>query len=327
MTELGRLEKVNLRDVWEKEDQHFTPWLAREENLAILGETLNLALELEAVEKPVGEFRADILCRNTDDNDTRVLIENQLENTDHKHLGQLMTYAAGLDAATIIWIAAKFTDDHRAAMDWLNEITSDNFRFFGLEVELWKIGNSQAAPKFNIIAKPNDWTRSVARATKQISESDLTPTKTSQFKYWTTFREKLLSENSPVRPQKAYPQHWMNFGIGRSGFHMSALLNSTEHQIGVELNITSDDAKPLFWLLHEDKDEIESKLGFELDWKELLNRKQSKLLFVKPNCNPMNELHWADYQNWMQSHLEKLKAVMGPYIKALDAAQGGGTYD
>jgi len=135
---LGQMERVDLREAWVSEAGSFTPWLAREENLTLLGEALRLRLECEAQEKNVGPFRADILCKDADTGQ-QVLIENQLECTDHSHLGQLLTYAAGLQAATIIWVAAKFIDEHRAALDWLNEITDDRFCFFGVEVELWRI--------------------------------------------------------------------------------------------------------------------------------------------------------------------------------------------
>ncbi len=155
---LGRLEKItDLRDVWKTEAQDFTPWLATEGNLALLGDTVGLDLECEAVEKDVGPFRADILCRETGSN-SLVLIENQVERTDHIHLGQLLTYAAGLNTVTIVWIAKRFTDEHRAAFDWLNEITGDEISFFGLEIELWRIGDSPIAPKFNVVSKPNEWT-------------------------------------------------------------------------------------------------------------------------------------------------------------------------
>ena len=121
---LGKLEKVSLRDVWQKEDLDFTPWLAQEENIAILSETIGIELEVEGTEKDVGPFRADILCKDTVYGHW-VLVENQLEKTDHTHLGQLLTYASGLNAVTIVWIAQRFTDEHRAALDWLNEITDD----------------------------------------------------------------------------------------------------------------------------------------------------------------------------------------------------------
>src|SRR5437762_8950858 len=146
---LGRLEKIPLREVWTNESSDFTPWLARGENLKLLAETVGIELECEAQEKEVGPFRADILCKNTA-TDSWVLIENQLERTDHCHLGQLLTYAAGLEAVTIVWVAERFTEEHRATLDWLNERTDEKINFFGLEVELWRIGDSAIPPKFNI---------------------------------------------------------------------------------------------------------------------------------------------------------------------------------
>lgn len=131
---LGRLTRVNLRQAWGNEASDFTTWLALEENLKLLGETVGIELELEAQEAEVGPFRADLLCKNTAD-DSWVLIENQLERTDHLHLGQLLTYAAGLEAVTIIWVAERFTEEHRAALDWLNQITGEKFAFIGLEKE------------------------------------------------------------------------------------------------------------------------------------------------------------------------------------------------
>ena len=137
---LGRLERVDLRTIWTSEPAEFTPWLAQAANLKVLADTLGIELELEAQEKVVGPFRADILCKDTS-TDSWVLVENQLERTDHIHLGQLLTYAAGLQAVTIVWLAARFTDEHRATLDWLNSITDESFRFFGLEI--WKTRNTK----------------------------------------------------------------------------------------------------------------------------------------------------------------------------------------
>src|SRR3954449_13170506 len=186
-TPLGRLERVELRDVWISEATSFTPWLARPDNLLVLAEALGIDLELEAQEKAVGPFRADLLCKDIG-TDRWVLIENQLEKTDHTHLGQLLTYASGLEAATIVWIAARFTEEHRSTLDWLNKITDDSFRFFGLEVELWRIGDSPAAPKFNIVSKPNDWSQSVARGARAIVETELSETRVMQREYWEAFQ-------------------------------------------------------------------------------------------------------------------------------------------
>ena len=161
---LSRLERIDLREAWRSEPADFTPWLAQEENLALLGTTLGIALEPEATEKSVGPFSADILCRVPGE-DHWVLIENQLETTDHTHLGQIITYAAGLDALTVIWVAAGFVDEHRAALDWLNENTAEGLNFFGVEVELWRIGDSPLAPRFNVVSKPNAWTKRVRAET------------------------------------------------------------------------------------------------------------------------------------------------------------------
>ncbi len=162
---LGRLSRVDVREVWSSEAVGFTPWLSQEENLQLLAETINMQLVLEAKEKPVGMFRADIIARDVHTGQP-VLIENQLERTDHGHLGQLLTYAAGLKAMSIVWVSTLFTDEHRAALDWLNEITSSSIAFFGLEMELWRIDDSAIAPKFNLVSKPNMFSKRVSRASQ-----------------------------------------------------------------------------------------------------------------------------------------------------------------
>ena len=158
---LSRLDAVDLRDVWDTEAQHFTPWLAEEDNLRLLGATLRMGLEIEGVEISGEGFRADILCKNEDG--THVLIENQLGETDYSHLGQILTYAAGLNVQTVIWIAKKFKDEHRAALDRLNEITDEHYQYFGVEIKVWKIGDSARAPQFEVVSSPNNWRRVVSR--------------------------------------------------------------------------------------------------------------------------------------------------------------------
>jgi hypothetical protein len=153
---LARLEPVPLREAWSSESSDFTPWLAQEENLKLLGDAIGLDLELENQEHPVDQYRLDIVCKELENNQ-RVVIENQIEDTDHKHLGQILTYAAGVDAAVLIWVAQKFTDAHRAALDWLNEQANGNASYFGIEIELYRIGDSPPAPRFNVVSKPNDW--------------------------------------------------------------------------------------------------------------------------------------------------------------------------
>ena len=313
---LGKLEKVELREIWQTEGQDFTPWLAQEKNLEMLGEAIGIELELEAQEKDVGPFRADILCKNTED-DSLVLIENQIERTDHKHLGQLLTYAAGLQSVTIVWVASKFTEEHRAALDWLNEITDERFRFFGLEVELWRIGNSAAAPKFNIVSKPNNWSKTVSQAAKDILEQTTSETKILQYRYWQKLTEYLEENNSKLRPQDSRPKHWQIFTIGRSGFHLAALLNTRENKIGVELCITDkNEEKAFYHLLEKDKTSIEAEMGCILEWKENPEKTQSKIALFK-NSNPTDESNWQSQHEWLKNTIEKFDAVFRKRIRNL----------
>ena len=200
---LGRLRPVSLREAWVSESGEFTPWLAQEENIELLAEALGLDLEVEAQERNVGPFRADILCKNTVD-ESWVLVENQ--RTDHGHLGQLLTYAAGLEAVTIVWVAQRFTEEHRAALDWLNGITEDKFNFFGVEVQLFQINDSPVAPHFNVVSKPNDWSKTVSEAAKRIESGEITPTKQLQLTFWTKLREYAENRGTFLRFQTPRPQ-------------------------------------------------------------------------------------------------------------------------
>lgn len=320
---LGSLEKVDVRHIWQTEAQHFTPWLAQ--NLDILAETLDMELEIEAQEKNVGPFRADILCRDTLDK-SWVLIENQLERTDHLHLGQLLTYASGLKAVTIIWVSTHFTEEHRSALDWLNNITDDQFKFFGLEVELWQIGDSPVAPKFNIVSKPNDWSRSVGQAARQIETGTLTDIKAAQLEFWTQLAEK-LKENSHIRPQKPMPQHWSVFRIGRSGFHMSGLHNTRDKCIGVELYINHQNAKDFYNQLYAQKNDIEAEIGHELIWKELPNKSASRIILYLRDVDPMDRSRWDEYQDWLIKYIEAFDRAFRNRIRNLEASDIGADDD
>ena len=324
---LGRLERVDLRDIWTTEATDFTPWLARPENLAILGETLGIDLELEAQEKSVGPFRADILCKDIG-RDAWVLVENQLERTDHGHLGQLLTYASGLQAVTIVWIAARFTEEHRSTLDWLNKITDESFRFFGLEVELWRIGDSPAAPKFNIVSKPNDWSRSVAQAARAIDDSELSETRMKQREYWTALHAVLDAAGGPVSGnRKPQPQSWMSYSVGRSRFHVGAAMVRPKNRVQAELYISGDDAKAYLGLLKLQKDEIESELGYSLNWEELPNRQDSRISIYLENADPEDEADWPRQHQWLAERLNDFHRVFASRVRALNAEDWGGDED
>lgn len=223
---LAQLTLVDLSEVWENEPQHFTPWLAQEENLTLLGETLRIDLELEAQEINIGGFRADLLCKNTID-DSWVLIENQLAPTDHTHVGQLLTYAAGLDAFTVIWMAETFRDEHCAMLDWLNRITDERYRFFGIEVKVWQIEDSARAVQFEVVSSPNDWSRGVSRYT------ELSEVEQRRLQFWTGLRDYISDNGSSLNLGTPSPRQFHQFSIGRSGFSLMAWLLGS--QIGIRL--------------------------------------------------------------------------------------------
>lgn len=217
-TGLGRLTQVDLRDFWRREDTDFTPWLSQDENISLLGEALGLRLVVEETEANVGPFRADILCSEVGEIGY-VLIENQLERTDHTHLGQILTYSAGLNAVKIVWIARDFTDEHRATLDWLNRITNEEFRFFGVQVELWKIGNSRPAPKFDVVAKPNDWTKQIvgARTTREGGWYG----RVDDYKsLWQSLSDYIARSGRDLTPPKSSGLNWTRIDIGVSGVRL-----------------------------------------------------------------------------------------------------------
>ena len=321
---LGRLEQVPLRDIWTTEDRDFTPWLAQEENLKLLGDTIGIELELEAQEKEVGPFSADILCKDTAD-DSWVLVENQLERTDHTHLGQLLTYASGLQAVTIVWIARHFTDEHRAALDWLNEITDDKFRFFGLEIEVWKIGESGAAPKFNIVSKPNDWFRDVAKGASQLRRAELTETKKTQLDFWTAFKGHIDGHEMLFKCGNLRPDSWMNISVGRSGFNIGGIAsfwdsvkNSGEsHELRAELSIDGINAKAHYQALELQKEDIEMRLDRQLIWHNPENARACRLYTQKP-VDLNDRGRWGEYLSWLADEIDEFYRYFRPIVRNLE---------
>ncbi len=310
---LGRLKRVELADVWSNEATDFTPWLASDENIELLGEVLGLELEVESIEKDVGPFRADVLCKDTA-SDRYVLIENQLTQTDHSHLGQLVTYAAGLDAAVVVWIASRFTDEHRASVDWLNGISHDDVSFFALEVELWQIGNSQPAPKFNVAAQPNEWTRSIE------TKRDLSDTQQLQLEFWTRLRQVQLARDGIVRPVKPAPQNWQTYGVGRSDFHVYASMNTQKKTLSVGLGLVGASAKAHFHLLREQEAAIEADLGSEVRWELAPQYKMSWVSHRLTDVALDDRGRWPELHAWVAERLDAFHKAFSSRVKALNAA-------
>lgn len=316
---LGKVIQVDVRRAWPNEAAHFTPWLASPDGLELLQDALGMDLEVEAMEQFVGPFRADILAKRTDTPDEHwVLVENQLEKTDHRHLGQLLTYAAGLKAATIVWVAQDFAEEHRAALDWLNEITSDAYQFFGLQIELWQIGASDPAPMLNILAEPNEWSREV----KQSAEGGVSDLKQQQLAYWQALRTRLLDRKSKVRPQKAHPQSWTTFAIGRAGTWLGACVHSQKKYVWAEFCFRGPAGKVWYDELFAQKEAIEAEFGAPLSWERLEGKKQSRIAIYLEGADPTSEADWPRQHEWLIQQLERMRPVF--QTRALALSDGNG---
>ena len=312
---LGKLKQVELRSIWEHEATEFTPWLAKEENLELLSDAIDIELVLDRTEKPVGSFSADILCKDVS-NDNWVLIENQLEKTNHKHLGQLITYATGLNAVTIIWIASEFTEEHRAALDKLNEITPTSYNFFGIKMEAWCVDDSKPAPVFKIVSKPNNWSRSISAATRSTDINDYGETKINQFEFWKTLCSTIdEKKGTPLKVQKPSPKHWHNFSIGKSGVGLNMTFNSNKDILGVEIYIIKDQS--IFEYLEQDKNKIESELGESLEWQPRPEKKASRIIIKRENSVLENKNEWNKYIDWSIDKLEKFHKIFGSRLRNL----------
>ena len=312
----GSLTPVDLRECWPREDTDFTPWLASEENIALLGDAIGAELEVKEQEASVGSFSADILCRDVT-NDSLVVIENQLERTDHSHLGQLITYAAGLEANTLVWIVKTFTEEHRAAIDWLNRNTDENFHFFGIEVEVFRIGDSVPAPRFEVVAKPNDW----AKTTKRRSEatSDHSPARALQLDFWEVLGDQAEKGGVFKRP-KPQATMWLGWGVGRTGFTLISSIGIQKNEVWVEIHCRGDHPKEHFYLLREQKEQIETELGYALDWQERPEKITSSIIYQR-DANFAEREKWPEYADWLLQHLSDFKRVFRPRIKQLDASE------
>ena len=283
---LGKLKAVDIRTVWPHEQYDFSQWLAMDDNIKELGDTLNLSLTDVETEKFVGNYRCDILCKD-EITGKIVLIENQLEPTNHDHLGKIITYASGLDAAVVIWIVSSARDEHASAIEWLNKHTDDDISFFLLEVHAYKIGDSDPAPQFKIIEQPNDFVKTVKSIAKN---TELNESQKSRLEFWTQFNEIIVANGKPFNTRKASTDHWYNVAIGSSEANISIDLVNKEHKIRIGLWI--NDNKDIFDSLFQQKSSIENTLGIELEWHRLDGKKASYI------CTYVNGLNFKKQDNY-----------------------------
>ena len=305
---LGKLTEVDIRKVWAHEQYDFSKWLAGEDNIKELGDTLNLALTDVETEKFVGNYRCDILCKDEITGKV-VLIENQLEPTNHDHLGKIITYASGLDAAVVVWIVASAREEHASAIEWLNKHTDEDLAFFLIEVHAYKIGDSDPAPMFKIIEQPNDFAKSVKTISKN---SDLSDAERNRLEFWTQFNEVLEQRGKPFNKRKATTDHWYSVAMGSSECSISIDLVNKEHKIRVGVWIS--DNKDLFDKFYANKDKIENTCGFELSWDRLDNKKASLACTYIPDLDFDNKGNYPALINKAIDLVQTLKNAFVPFL-------------
>jgi hypothetical protein len=305
---LGELKKVPLRNIWKNEAYEFTPWLVN--NLEQIGKAIGLELEFEAQEVAVGPYSADILAKDAG-TDKFVVIENQLEKTDHDHLGKCITYASVLDASAVIWIASKFSEEHKKALDWLNDHTSEEIGFYGIKLELWQIDNSQPAVRFNVISEPNAVVR---QASQRKEQGELSETRKTQLEFWTSFRQR-LSETGKIRSlQTPRPQYWFDIALGKSGINLSNTFNTDKNEIGVRVYIGNKKVEEWFPYFESKKELIETSIGSKLVWNPYPDNRDKVIILCKP-FNLQNSEDWINSVNWLVDETIKFREVFSKIIK------------
>lgn len=307
--ELSQITEISdLRTAWPNEATDFTPWLAKEENINMLGDTIGIDITVEETESAVGSFSTDIFGTETDTG-RKIIIENQLEDTNHDHLGKIITYAAGKNASYIIWIVKHAREEHKAAIEWLNAHTDDDIGFFLCEIKLYKIDNSNPAPKFVMVEGPNDW----SKVTK-VARDGMTQNEQDRLAYWTALNDYAWQDDNFAKTFKKHKpsgNHWYTLSIGTSKANMSFLRLKNHKAVAVEFYIGDD--KEFYDSLFENKNEIETAAGLKFNWQRLDNKKACRITIEK-KFHIEDEADWSNEFNWLMSTAVKMKLAFQQYI-------------
>jgi hypothetical protein len=319
MDEFAVLESRNAREYWEHEEYDFTPWLASEienEEASDFENALGLDLEVIEREKSVGKYSVDIYARVVDDGRT-VIIENQLNDSDHDHLGKSIAYAAGVDADIIVWVAPRFNDEHLDAIQWLNAKSREDVDLFAIRLEVWTIQDSPPAVRLNPVEKPSEWKEKAQRTTGELNERDK-----RREQFWTAFRDRIVESETPLRPRKPQPRHYYSNPIGVGGFHLSYYIDEKENELGLELII--EDSEKTYRALREHADEIEEKLrtaDTTVYWGELRETSGKNMrseVGVKRDIDVEDTESWDAYFDWMFRQGELFHEIFPERLHRID---------
>ncbi len=275
-----------------------------------------MELELIEIESGVGPFRADILAKRAG-SDERVVIENQFGSTDHTHLGQLLTYASGVGAdgagaRTIVWIAESFNEPHRAALDWLNKCTEPGIRFFGVQIELWKIGSSAFAPRFNVVSKPNNWQKEITQATSSPSATGVL-----YQEFWSQFIDYCTQRGTVLRFPSPLPQTWLATPIGRTGYGVNLTISKMYQKLECQLWLQGALVKLTFPQLQVRETEIREKLGKDVQFDPMPDRKNSSKIFQIRDGDVSNREEWPELFAWLKDRGDAYVNLFAPMVKTL----------
>lgn len=307
--QLGRLEEVEVRDLWKHEQYDFSEWLAKPENIEYLNDILGLSLTDIEQEAPVGTYRCDIFAKD-ETSGIKVIIENQLETSNHDHLGKIITYASGLDASVIVWIVKEAREEHCSAIEWLNNNTVEEIGFFLVELHAYKIGNSAAAPMFKVIERPNGFIKTSKSAYTEDKKENQSHIERKEF--WTKLNEILIERGKPFNPRKPTTDHWYDVAIGTSEAHIAITLVNKDNMIVLELYISNN--KVLFDQLYEYREVIEDELQFGFEWDRLDNKKASRIKHHIDGLNFDDHSNYKDLINEVIDKVVKMRAVFKKYI-------------
>lgn len=312
---IGKIKKVSLRELWEKEDRDFTKWL--EENIEYLNEVLDIDISIESREEKVGPFKVDLF--GVDNFGKKVIIENQLEKTDHDHLGKIITYLTNIEANTAVWITSKPTVEHVKSIEWLNEITPDDVAFYLIKIEAIKIESQElAAPLFTVVTGPSRESKQIGAEKKEYAQRHIL-----RKEFWTQLLEKTKEKTKLHTNVSPSIYSWIGTGAGKSGIGYNYIITNKYASCEIYLDRGKEFEEPninkiRFDKLFKYKNEIEKEFGSEIKWERLENRRASRISIRFENVGLKDKDKWDELQNNMVDAMIKLEKSFRKYIKALD---------
>lgn len=313
---LSRLTTVAVRTIWKHEAHDFTRWLL--ENADVLGDALGMDLELTEAERRVGGFALDLIGTDLATN-TVVIVENQLEQTDHSHLGQLLTYAGGTDPSTIVWCAPSFREEHRAALDWLNEHTDEETRFFGVEIAAVRIDESRPAPLFRVVAKPNDWTKQLHTERAAVT---LTPKSLAYQEFWSELLTRIRAEYPTwTRSTAGSAQSWITLPYGTSTIWYGMAFTITGPR--VELYFGGPDAAANlaeFERFTEHRQLLDDEFGQSIHYDPLPGKKACRIHIDRLHGDVLDADSRGEFLDWFVTTMARFRPLTQQIRTSLESA-------